>query len=54
MVTAHTLRALFDGFLLSKEADGIRPRTVEAYELMFQTLVQDFPPETLDTYRALW
>ena len=53
MITAHTLRTLFDGFLLSKEADGIRPRTVEAYELMFQTLVQDFPAEKLENPASL-
>ena len=53
MAKAHTLRTLFDGFLLSKEADGIEPRTAEAYELMFKTLVQDFPPEKLEDPRTL-
>ena len=31
MVAALSLRSLFDGFLLAKEADGVRPRTLEAY-----------------------
>jgi integrase/recombinase XerD len=47
MVTAHSLRDLFDGFLLAKEADGLSPRTLEAYRLMFNGVVRDFPPEKL-------
>jgi integrase/recombinase XerD len=45
MVTA--LKTLFDGFCLAKEANGVRPRTLEAYRLMYQALVRDLPPEKL-------
>jgi hypothetical protein len=50
MVTAHkhTLRALFDGFLLAKEADGVSKYTIGTYQVMFQNLVRDFPPEKLE------
>lgn len=53
MNTAHTLRNLFYGFLLSKEADGVKPWTAEAYKLMFKTLVQHFPPEKLEGPKTL-
>jgi site-specific recombinase XerD len=50
MVTAHrqTLRALFDGFLLAKEADGVSKYTIGTYRVMFQNLARDFPPEKLE------
>jgi hypothetical protein len=51
MNTALTLPKLFEGFLLSKEADGIKPRTVEAYRLMFQTIIRHFPPDRDDQRR---
>lgn len=53
MVAALSLRSLFDGFLLAKEADGVRPRTLEAYRLMYSNIVRDFPPEKLENPQDL-
>lgn len=53
MVTAHSLRTLFDRFLLVKEADGLSPRTLEAHRLMFNNIIRDSPPEKLQNVMEL-
>jgi hypothetical protein len=48
--TAHkpTLRALLDGFLLAKEANGVSKHTLGTYQTMFSSLVRRSPPEKLE------
>lgn len=45
---SHALGKLFDGFLLAKEADGVKDTTLETYRVMYKNLVAFFPVEKLD------
>jgi integrase/recombinase XerD len=49
-IAAHkpTLQALFDGFLLAKEANGVTKHTLGTYQTMYNSLVRHFPPEKLE------
>jgi len=49
----YALKTLFDGFMLAKEAEGVRDRTLETYQTMFKSLVDFFPPERLEDAAAL-
>jgi site-specific recombinase XerD len=41
------LKQLFDGFLLAKEADGVRETTLETYRVMYRSLVNGLDPGPL-------
>jgi hypothetical protein len=47
------LDRLFEGFLLAKEAAGVRDTTLDIYRRAFNTLTQDLPPSSWRTLPRL-
>jgi site-specific recombinase XerD len=44
----NALNTLFNGFLLAKEAEGVRQTTITTYEVMYRSLVSQLAPECLE------